>query len=238
MKKTNQKKDANTLSLDEEMLMWTSYRYCIGRQTYVTSLAPYIGKKYYPLLSDEKAEHTANDIRNCIADVLNFGALTFHYDGTVMYEQRDALSDFLTWLNDNVENEKDLIGIDTIECYKKDYKNDTPKKFFVTKKKHNELPKHETVFEYLLEWHKLSSLFDRKNHVNVLVNHDGKEEWIECFYSWRKACVKDEDGPYYRQEPWKYEKVLYGVEHYLSRGEYAGSLNDDYIVKVDKNIKL
>lgn len=235
MKKNNQTEETNTITLDEEMLMWTSYRYCIGRQTYVTSLAPYIGKKYYPLLSDEKAEHTANDIRNCIADVLNFGALTFHYDGTVMYEQRDALSDFLTWLNDNVENEKDLIGIDTIECYKKDYKNDTPKKFFVTKKKHHELPKHETVFSDLLEWHKLSSLFDRKNHVNVLVNHDGKEEWIECFYSWRKRSVKDdEDGIYYHIEPWKYDKVLYGVDHYLSRGEYAGRLNEDYILDITK----
>lgn len=221
------------LSLDEEMLMWTSYRYCIGRQTYVTSLAPYIGEKYYPLLSDEKAEHTAKDIRNCIADVLNFGALTFHYDGTVKYEQRDALSDLLTWLNDNVENEKDLIGIDTIECYKEDYKNDTPKKFFVTKKKHYELPKYETDFSDLLEWHKLSSLFDRKNHVNVLVNYDGKEEWIECFYSWRKTCVQHDDGPYFRQVPWKYEKVLYGVEHYLTIGEYAGSLNEDYILKIE-----
>jgi hypothetical protein len=51
------------LSLDEEMLMWTSYRYCIGRKTYVTSLASYIGKKYYNLLSDERAEFTLKDIK-------------------------------------------------------------------------------------------------------------------------------------------------------------------------------
>ena len=222
------------LSLDEEMLMFTSYRYCIGRQTYVTSLAPYIGRKYYPLMNDEKSQHTAEDIRKCIADVLNHGALTFQYDGSVMQEQRDALSDFLNWLNDNVESEKDLIGIDTIECYKDDYKTDTPKKFFVTKKKHYELPKYETDFFDLLEWHKLSSLFDRKNHVNVLVNYDGKEEWIECFYSWRKACVKENDGPYYRKVPWQYERALYGVDNYLTIGEYAGSLNDDYILNITK----
>ena len=34
------------LSLDEEMLFWTSYRYCIGRHTYVNSLAEYMAKKY------------------------------------------------------------------------------------------------------------------------------------------------------------------------------------------------
>ena len=223
------------ISVDEELLMACATRYCIGRQTYVTSLAPYIGRKYYPLMNDSQAQHTAEDIRKCIADTLNHGSLTFRYDGTV--SERDALSDFLTWLNANVVSEKDLIGIDTIECYKEDYKEDTPKKFFVTQRQHYDFQKYETDFSDLLEWHKLSSLFDRKNHVNVLVNHDGKEEWIECFYSWRKACIKDEDGPYYRQEPWKYEKVLYGVEHYLSRGEYAGSLNEDYIVKIESKLK-
>lgn len=222
------------LSLDEEMLMWCAYRYCIGRQTYVTSLAHYIGKKYYPLMNDDKAQHTAIDIRNCIADVLNHGTLTFQYDGTVMGEERDALSDLLFWLNDNVESGKDLVGIDTIECYKDDYKAESPKKFFVTKKSHYELPKYEHDFSDLLGWHKLSSLFDRKNHVNVLVNYEGKEEWIECFSSWRKTCVKEKDGQYYRSLPWKYERVYIGVENYLKRGEYAGYLNEDYIVRIEK----
>ena len=220
------------ISLDEEMLMWCAYRYCIGRQTYVTQLAPYIGKKYYPLLSDEKAEHTARDIRNCIADVLNFGALTFRYDGTVMQEQRDALSDLLTWLNDNVESEKDLAGIDTIECYKEDYKPDTPKKFFVTKKKHYKLPKYETDFFDLLEWHKLSSLFDRKNHVKVWVNYDGKDDCIECFYAWEKALTLQDDG-LYRQTPWKYKKCLISVDRYLERGEHAGRLYEAFITKIE-----
>lgn len=229
-------KKEQKLSLEEEMLMFTSYRYCIGRQTYVTSLAPYIGRKYYPLMSDSQAQHIAQDIRNCIADSLNYGTLTFQYDGTVRSEERDALSDLLTWFNENVESDKDLACIDTIECYKEDYKEDTPKKFFVTKRQHYDFLKYETDFSDFLEWYKLSSLFDRKSHVNVLVNYNGKEEWIECFYSWRKTCVKDNDGPFYRQVPWKYDKVLYGVDHYLSRGEHAGSFNEEYIVRIE-NIK-
>ena len=63
MKENKQTEEPKTITLDEEMLMWTSYRYCIGRQTYVTSLAPYIGKKYYPLMNDSQAQHTAEDIR-------------------------------------------------------------------------------------------------------------------------------------------------------------------------------
>ena len=90
------------LSLDEEMLMWTSYRYCIGRKTYVTSLASYIGKKYYNLLSDERAEFTSKDIKECINDCLNFGALSIKYEGSVSNNERDGLSDLLTWFNENV----------------------------------------------------------------------------------------------------------------------------------------
>ena len=48
------------ISVDEELLMACATRYCIGRQTYVTSLAPYIGKKYYPLLSDRKIQNLWN----------------------------------------------------------------------------------------------------------------------------------------------------------------------------------
>ena len=43
-------------SLFEEMLMWTSYRYCIGRHTYVTSLAGEMAQHYYNRLSDESNE--------------------------------------------------------------------------------------------------------------------------------------------------------------------------------------
>ena len=60
------------LSLDEEMLMWTSYRYCIGRKTYVNSLASYMAKKYYPLMSASQRQNAAFDIRRTIGDCLQF----------------------------------------------------------------------------------------------------------------------------------------------------------------------
>lgn len=221
------------ISTDEEMLMWTSYRYCIGRQTYVSTLAPYIGKKYYPLLSNEQSDFTAKDIRRCIEDVLNHGLLTFKYDGTIFEDERDALNDFLTWLNENIQSDKDLIGIDTIECYRESYKKDEPKKFFVTKKSHYEFSKYEHEFSDLLVWHKLSSLFDRKNHVKVLVKYDGKEECKECFYAWCKTLTQVEDG-LYKNTPWKYEKRLVSVERYLERGEYCGYLNEECITKIER----
>ena len=53
-------------SLFEEMLMWTSYRYCIGRHTYVVTMAYDIAQHYYNKLTDEQKEHAADDIRQQI----------------------------------------------------------------------------------------------------------------------------------------------------------------------------
>ena len=104
--------------MDEEMLIWTSYRYCIGRETYVNSLAPYIGNKYYNRMSDDMAEKMAQDIRNCIGDCL---ILNFSYDGNVSRSERDALNDFIIYLNEYVNGAEDLKDIDTITCYKDSY---------------------------------------------------------------------------------------------------------------------
>ena len=84
------KKKKQEISIDEEMLIWTSYRYCIGRKTYVSTLAPYIGKKYYDLLSDERLDFMARDIRSCIYDQLRFNTVSFNYEGSVFEKERNA----------------------------------------------------------------------------------------------------------------------------------------------------
>lgn len=231
MKKDNVNKKQE-LSLDEEMLMWTSYRYCIGRKTYVNSLASYIGKKYYPLLSDSQAEHTANDIRNCIGDCLHFSHPSFFYDGTVSNEERNPLSDYVTWLTNNVNEKKDLFYIKSIECYKDGYNSGFPKKFDVVKTQDRS---YTYIFESditdLFVWEDLASLMDKKNHKFITVNYNGKEEVIECFKSWRKKIEPIEDQPgYYKHVEWKWERCWKSVEKYLISGEHCGSLNDEYIV--------
>ena len=59
----------------EEMLMWTSYRYAIGRKTYVSCLAHEIPQHYYEKLSKEKGGLTGrmnnkNFVDNAPATVL------------------------------------------------------------------------------------------------------------------------------------------------------------------------
>ena len=82
----------------EEMLMWTSYRYCIGRHTYVTSLAGEIAQNYYDRLDDDRLEFTANDIRSQIYDKLQW--LPFQFNIHRMYNDDpfnpiDVLMEFI-----------------------------------------------------------------------------------------------------------------------------------------------
>ena len=94
-------------SLFEEMLMWTSYRYCIGRHTYVTSLAGEMAQYYYDKLTDERMEFTAADIRREIYDKLQW--LPFNFKIHRMYDSDplNPLDALLTFIQKN--------NIDTID---------------------------------------------------------------------------------------------------------------------------
>lgn len=231
MAKTKTKKE--TLSLDEEMLMWTSYRYAIGRKTYVSSLAPYIGKKYYHLLNDTKAEVTAEDIRKCIADCLKFPTPGFDYDGTVDYSDRNAIADYLTWINNNVTKTEDLYNIKKVVCYRKGYGDKYPKEYEVQTTNKPWTHIYESDIESLLVWEDLASLFNRKNHVTVTVEYNGEVSEMECFYVWRKAFEPTSSEMFLKAVPWRFERRLVSVEQYLKNGEYSATLNEKYITAIN-----
>lgn len=134
-----------------------------------------------------------------------FLTLHFFYDGTVSNEERNPLSDYVTWLTNNVNEKKDLFYIKSIECYKDGYKSDLPKKYDVIKTQNRS---YTYIFESditdLFVWEDLASLMDKKNHKLITVNYNGKEEIIECFESWRKKIEPIEDQPgYYKHVEWK-----------------------------------
>ena len=124
-------------SLFEEMLMWTSYRYCIGRHTYVTSLAGEMAQHYYDKLTDERMEFTAADIRKEIMDKLQW--LPFNFRIHRMYNEDplnpiDALLTFVQ--NENINSLEEFAGYANLEydahngTYAFDKKTPTIKSFF------------------------------------------------------------------------------------------------------------
>ena len=228
------KKEIKELSLDEEMLMWTSYRYCIGRKTYVSSLAPYIGKKYYPLMSDNQRERTAIDIRERIYDCLRFGHPAFEYEGTVDVNERNSLIDLVTWINSNINDTKDLYNIAKIVCYKDGYGEKYDKKYDVLTRKKEWTHIYESDIHDFFAWEELASLMDIKKHKNITVNFNGEVKTIECFETFEKQIepIEDKEG-FYKEVKWKWKKCYKSVERYLENNYNCGSLNEEYIVKIE-----
>ena len=222
------------LSLDEEMLMWTSYRYCIGRKTYVNSLASYMAKKYYPLMSESQRQKAAFDIRRTIGDCLQFTHPAFKYDGTISDNERNYLVDLTMWLNTNITKTEDLHNIEKIICYKEGYNEKYEKKYDVYR--HDREWKHiyDHDIDDLIVWESLASLMDVKKHKMITVKNNDKTEAIECFETIEKQVTPIEGEPgYYQNVNWRWQKCYKPVEWFLKYGEYCASLNEENVIKIE-----
>ena len=232
MKKHNEKE---LCSLDEEMLLWTSYRYCIGRKTYVSSLAGYMAKKYYPILSKERLEHNAIDIRRCILNSLQWSPFIFGYEGTVPEDERRPLEDLLSFMTENhIDSAEKVLGISKVSVFHDTYQKGESHKYRVDRAT-PDVQKYvsQTDINNLIPWMNLASLFDTKGYKMIHVKYDGKEEDILAFESWTPDSLECEDSPgYYRTWPWHWKKVYVSVQEFLGRGEYCGYIVPEYIESV------
>ena len=231
----NRKKNKG-LSLDEECLMWTSYRYCIGRHTYVSDMAYYIAKKYYPLLSERQMAHAALDIRREILTHLSWSPLTFRYEGSVPESDRKPLEDLFQWMTDNeIDSEEKILSIDRVEVYRESYKEGTPNKYYVTKRDPDSRRcVSQMDLDDLIPWARLASLFDRKNYKKVTFRVDNGEEEVICFETWTPDMKKVEGSENtYQHWPWHWKKVYTGVEHFINDGSMAGYMIPENIVSVE-----
>lgn len=213
-------------SLFEEMLMWTSYRYCIGRHTYVTSLAGEMAQHYYDRLSDERMEFTASDIRREIMDHLQWLPFKFRIDrwyDTDTYNPIDVLMTFFKEFD--INSYEDLTTI----C---DLKYDVNHNEFKFERKEPTIKSHFSQFDIdeLIPWEELAACFDKKNHKMVTVEYNGKTETYECFKSWVRKTVPVEDKPgYVRMVDWGWEPVWVDVKNYLEKGNYHSYMNEEFI---------
>ena len=217
-------------SLFEEMLMWTSDRYCIGRHTYITSLAGKIAQHYYNRLSDERMEFTATDIRREIYDKLQW--LPFNFNINRMYDSDpfNPLDALLTFIQKN--------SIDTIDEFYKyanlEYDAHTDEYKFEIKKPTIKSYFSSSDIEDLIPWENLAACFDKKNHKIVTTEYEGKTETHRCFKSWKKVSVPCEDKPgYYQTSELGWTPIWIVVDDYLKTGNTNRYLIDEFITKVE-----
>lgn len=216
-------------SLFEEMLMWTSYRYCIGRHTYVTSLAGEMAQHYYDKLTDERMEFTANDIRREIYDKLQW--LPFNFKIHRMYDSDsfNPIDVLLTFIQKN--------NIDTIDEFYKyanlEYDAHTDDYKFEIKKPTIKSYFSVSDIDDLIPWENLAACFDKKNHKMVTTEYEGKTEVHRCFKSWKRKSVPCEDKPgYYKVLEFGWEPIWIPVDTFISGGENR-YLANEYITKVE-----
>ena len=224
------KAEKEKCSLFEEMLMWTSYRYCIGRHTYVTSLAGEMAQHYYDRLTDERMEFTASDIRREIMDHLQW--LPFQFRIQRWYDKDDfnPIDVLMTFFNKyDIKSYEDLTTICNLEY-------DVNHDIFTFERKEPTIKSHFSQFDIdeLIPWEELAACFDKKNHKIITIEYNGKTEKHECFKSWVRKTIPIEDKPgYVRSADWGWEPVWVDVKSYLENGNHHGYLNEDYITNIE-----
>lgn len=217
-------------SLFEEMLMWTSYRYCIGRHTYVNSLAGEMAQHYYDRLTDERMEFTAKDIRREIYDKLQW--LPFRFNIHRMYDKDilnpiDALMEFIK--RENINSMDEFVHYSRVEydshndTFEFDKSEPTIKSYFST-----------MDIEDLIPWEDLAACFDKKNHKMVTVEYNGETSTYECFKTWVRKSIPCEDKPgYYRSAEFGWEERWVDIDSYLKSGNTNKTINEDFIKEIN-----
>lgn len=216
-------------SLFEEMLMWTSYRYCIGRHSYVTSMAGDIAQHYYDRLEDDRMEFTAADIRREIYNHLKW--LPFSFEIRRMYDSDhfnplDVLFEFIK--TNDINSYDELVKYSTIlydshtGSYQFNKCEPTIRSYFSI-----------SDIDDLIPWETLASCFDKKNHKIITTEYEGQIETHRCFKSWKRKSVPCEDKPgYYRHTDFGWEEVWVSVDSFVS-GNQNRYLASEYITKIE-----
>lgn len=227
-KKTN---NTNTegVPLYEELLIFAALRYCIGRHTYIVSLAGDIGKNYYNKLSDDQKEHFSTDIRRQIRQQLEYMPYNFSYDG--IYGDCNPIEDFVTACHEcGITSLEELGKRKKIICYY-DYELEVKRyEDFIVKYGKNHT--YSLDIDDLLPFENLASLFDVKNHLIVTATN-GKE--YECFVGYQKKLVEDENMKgMFRYAPFGWEKMYVPVDSYLQNGNNHSYIIPEMIDKIEK----
>lgn len=198
----------NGASLFEETLMWTSYRYCIGRKSYVSSMAIELPMHYYHKLLPEIRQFTSKDIRNEIYSHMRFLPFNLVINRTYDEDELNPIKVVLEFIKkENIESFDELIKYKAIEydVHKNQYKSTkcepTINNFFST----------TDIDDYLI-WETFASSFDDKNHKFL----DGRE----LFRTWKRKQIPIKDKPgYFTNAPFGWDPIWCDLEDFLEHGE-------------------
>lgn len=225
-KKKNAKEEC---SLFEEMLMWTSYRYCIGRTSYVSSMCDDIASHYYNRLSDERMEFTSADIRKNIMEHLQFLPFSFEIHRYTAEDEFNPISALMGFIK-----QENITKIEELSNYAKVIYEPHKGTYEFEKK----IPTIASYFDtYLIEcligWDRLASCFDKRSHRLITINHSGNEYQMECFPTWKKSVISiPEKEGYFQALNFGWEQCWVPVEEYV-RGRHGVYVSPNEIIAIE-----
>lgn len=201
----------NEASDFEEMLMWTSYRYCIGRTTSVSCMAYDIGMNYYDRLSDEIKQFTSEDVRREIGDRLRY-ILPFNLTIYRLYEKNpyDPIGVLMKFMDKmGIESFGDLVNYSKV-IYDVDNDKFEFDKCNPTIKSYSDL----NGIQNLIVWENyLASLFDIENHKTLTLTNG---DTVEAFPIWSRKMEEISEGVFqYKKYGW--EKKWVPVDEYVRK---------------------
>lgn len=165
-----------------ENLLWTSYRYCIGRTTYTTQYAYDIARELCDVFDDEKRKEFARDILHEIEYCMHVkGVPFFIHDYSTDKNQIDALALYIDYMNSQTEltNYNDTKLIKRINC---DVYYDNNITYNVERHANdtNGFIKID-MFMDLLPWHDLACVLDTRKHYVIKTKNN---QCVECIKSY------------------------------------------------------
>jgi len=215
-------------SMFEEMLMWTSYRYAIGRKTYVGSLAHEIPQHYYHKLSKDRREFTSEDIRREIYEKMRF--FPFELDIRRMFneDELNPIKALLEFIDKNkIESLDELIKYSTIQY-------DVHKDEYKFEKKTPTISSYFSVgdIDDLIPWETFASCFDEKNHVFI-----GEKEYFKTYH---KKLVPVIGKSYcYTNAEFGWEPIWMELGDFLDGNGYpAYTTDEDFKKMIEKSRKI
>lgn len=231
-------KKKKNFDVDDELILVSSLRYSIGRHSYISCLASSIAKKYYDvLMENEMADNISKEIITCINDCFRYMSIGLEYDSTITYEERDAMSDIINFLNNNIKNKEETYGIKTIEVYKKDYKTETPKEYNVIKNDRlynfqSQWFYIDTEIENLLEWYTLAQVLNKSCHKQIKIkSNDGIKEITVVPTFERQFDIEEKNGAYLLHKKEVKYKICYIPLEKAKCGQYNYKVIDENIIK-------
>ena len=206
----------------ERDMMWYSVHYSVGSHSYAGSHCHDIVRYGREVMSAERKEFMAYDIRKMISYQLNY-PFNFHLpiDAERRLDPIDLLMRFM--VENNIKTGEQMAKYRWIDVKE----NQDGSVNYETTLEDDEKKRHTYSFcmaiDDLLHWDDLSKYFDPKMHKHCRVRFNGEEQVIEYFDSWRRKYGVTDEFPY--------KKVKRPIDSYEKNPQICTSIIEKYIVE-------